>query len=216
MKKLRIFIVDDHPIFRRGLRDVICSDSGMEVVGDAGDGSAALGQIKSLRPEIAILDIQVPGINGLELCQGLRGLKPPVSVIMLTLQDQESTFNAAMDAGAQSYLLKENAAQEVIAAIRAVASGNVYFSPSIARFLVTRRQRASALREEKTGLKTLTPTERLVLRLVGENKTNREIGEELCISHRTVETHRARICDKLDLHGNRALLQFAMQHRSEV
>jgi DNA-binding NarL/FixJ family response regulator len=216
MKRTRVFIVDDHPIFRRGLREVINADASIEVIGEAGDGSTAFEQIKSSRPDIAILDIHLPGMSGLELCQSLQRLRPPVAVIMLTLHDQETTFNAALDSGAQSYLLKENAVQEVLSALQAVISGNIYFSPAVAHFMLTRRQRASALREQRTGLKALTPTERLVLRLVGENKTNRQIGEDLCISHRTVETHRSHICEKLDLHGNRALLQFALEHRSKL
>jgi DNA-binding NarL/FixJ family response regulator len=216
MKKTKVFVVDDHPIFRRGLRDVILGEPGLEVVGEAGDGKTALEQIKATRPDVAILDVHLPDMDGLEVCLALQRLHPPVPVVMLTLQDQESTFNAAMDAGAQSYLLKENAVQEVIQAVRAVIAGNIFFSPAVARFMLTRRQRASALREEKSGMNALTPTERLVLRLVADNKTNKEIGGELCISHRTVETHRTHICEKLNLQGPRALLQFAMEHKSEL
>lgn len=216
MKKTKVFVVDDHPIFRRGLRDVIHGESGMDVIGEAGDGQSALDQMRKTPPEVAILDIHIPALNGLEVCRALQRFNPPVAVIMLTLQDEESTFNAALDAGAQSYLLKENAVQEVIQALRAVTSGNVFFSPAVARYLLTRRQRISALREEKSGMAALTPTERLVLRLVADNKTNREIGEELCISHRTVETHRTHMLEKLKLQGPRALLQFAMEHRSEL
>jgi DNA-binding NarL/FixJ family response regulator len=215
-RKCRVFVVDDHPIFRCGLREVIGADPGFEVVGESGDGKAALEAIRAARVDIAVLDVDLPGMTGLELCAALQKSQPAIPTVMLTLHDEEGTFNAAMDAGAQCFLVKENAVQEVIAALRAVAGGNIYFSPSVAKFMLTRRQRTSALREQRTGLKSLTPTERLVLRLVADNKTNRAIGEELCMSPRTVETHRAHICEKLDLHGSRGLLHFALTHRSEL
>jgi DNA-binding NarL/FixJ family response regulator len=216
MNKTRVFIVDDHPIFRCGLREVISADPAMEVIGEAGDATSALTLIKSAHPSVAILDINLPDQSGLKVCEAVTQFEPAVSVIMLTLQNQESSFNSAMDAGAAGYLLKENAVQEVILAIRAVASGNIYFSPSMSKYFLTRRKRISALREEKKGLDALSPTERLILRLVSENKTNREIGEALCISSRTVETHRAHMCDKLNLRGSRALLHFAMENKSRL
>lgn len=216
MNRIRVLIVEDHPIFRSGLRDAVAANPEMEVVGEAADAKSAMALIKAVKPAIVLLDINLPDENGLKVCQTVTQFDPAPAVIILTMQNQESSFNAAMDAGASGYLLKENAAQEVIAAIRTVATGTIYFTPSVARYFVTRRQRISALRQERKGLAALSPTERLVLRLVSENKTNRQIGEALRISHRTVETHRAHIAEKLDLHGNRALLHFAMEHKSEL
>src|SRR5262249_55470158 len=138
------------------------------------------------------------------------------AVIVLTMSSEEGTFNAVMDAGAQGYVLKENAAGDVLIGLQAVAAGGVFISPSVAGFLTRRLQRVSALKEEKRGLGSLTPTERRILRLVAENKTNKEIGRQLFISHRTVETHRSHICEKLELSGNRALLKFAFDHKSEI
>ena len=135
---------------------------------------------------------------------------------MLTMHAEESTFNAAMDAGAQGYLLKDDAMEMVLLGLKAVASGGVYLSPAISGWLARRQGRASALKEEKTGLVALTATERRVLLLVAENKTNKEIGAELFISHRTVETHRSNICQKLQLEGAHKLIQFAIEHRSEL
>ena len=216
LDKIKVFIVDDHPLFRRGVRDVIEREPRFHIVGEAGDGETALAEIKKLKPAVALVDIQIPKLDGLQLVSALRGCRTPVAVIVLTMHSEESAFNAAMDAGAQGYILKDNATEDLVLGLKTVAGGGVYLSPSIAGTLLKRTRRASALREQKTGLKSLTPTERQVLRLVAENKTNREIGAELCMSHRTVETHRANICQKLELSGTRALFQFALEHRSEL
>ena len=214
--KTRIVIVDDHPIFRRGLKEIIESDRQFQVAGEAGDGETALQHIKALRPDVAIVDLHLPKMGGLQLVRATRSLAHPPAVIVLTMHGEEGTFNEAMDSGAQGYILKDNAISDVLVGLKAVAAGGIFISPSVAQFLSRRHQRASALKEEKKGLATLTPTERRVLRLVAENKTNKEIGRELFISHRTVETHRSHICEKLELSGNRALLKFAFDHKSEI
>ena len=214
--KKRIVIVDDHPIFRRGLKEIIESDARYIVAGESGDGQTAFQQIKSLKPDVAVVDLNLPKISGLEVVRAVRALPQPPIVLVLTMQADEGTFNAAMDAGAQGYMLKENAVSDVLAGLKAVAAGGIFISPSVAQFLVRRHQRTSALKEQKKGLAALTPTERRILRLVAENKTNKEIARELFISHRTVETHRSHICEKLELSGNRALLAFAFEHRSEI
>jgi DNA-binding NarL/FixJ family response regulator len=214
--KKRIVIVDDHPIFRRGLKEIIDSDAKYVVAAEAGDGESAIQQIKSIKPDVAVVDLNLPKITGLEVVRAVRGLPHPPVVVVLTMQADEGTFNAAMDAGAQGYLVKENAVSDVLAGLKAVAAGGVFISPSVAHFLLRRHHRASALKEQKKGLAALTPTERRILRLVAENKTNKEIAGELFISHRTVETHRSHICEKLELSGNRALLAFAFEHKSEI
>jgi len=214
--KTSVIIVDDHPIFRRGLREIINGDPQFAVAGEAGDGESALRQVISLKPDVVVLDLHLPKIGGLELVRAIRALAHPPSVIVLTMHGEESMFNAAMDGGAQGYILKENAISDALVGLKAVASGGIFISPSVAAYLTRRHQRSSSLKEEKKGLATLTPTERRVLRFVAENKTNKEIGRELFISHRTVETHRSHICEKLDLSGNRALLKFAFDHRSEL
>jgi DNA-binding NarL/FixJ family response regulator len=211
-----VLIVDDHPIFRRGLKEIIEADSQFAVVAEFGDGETALREIKALKPEVVVLDLHLPVIGGLELVRALRSLSHPPAVIVLTMHSEEAMFNAAMDGGAQGYVLKDNAADDALAGLKAVAAGGVFISPSVARYLMRRHQRATALKLEKKGLGALTPTERRILRLVAENKTNKEIGSELFISHRTVETHRSHICEKLELSGNRALLKFAFDHKSDI
>jgi DNA-binding NarL/FixJ family response regulator len=214
--KIRILFADDHPIFRQGLRQVLESDSRLAVVGEVGDGASALEQIKLLKPDIALLDLDLPMLNGLDLVPRLRHLKPPVEVVVLTMCKEESIFNAALDRGVKGYILKDNAVSDVVNGIIAVAHGEVYLSPSISGYLLRRSQRAAALVQQNPGLDSLSPMERRVLKLLSGNKTSKEIGEELFISHRTVETHCANIRTKLDLRGAHRLLQFAIEHKSDL
>jgi DNA-binding NarL/FixJ family response regulator len=214
--RTRIYLVDDHPIFRLGLRQIIQADSTFDVVGEAGDDGTAAAGITRLKPDIAIVDVGLPKNGGLALVRSLRSACPGLACIMLTMNAEESTFNAAIEAGAQGYILKDDALDLVTLGLRAVAAGTIFLSPAISGWLVRRQQRVSVLKETKTGLAALTPTERLVLLLVRENKTNKEIAAELFVSHRTVETHRSNICAKLGLQGSHKLLQFAIEHRSEL
>ena len=214
--KITVYIVDDHPVFRHGLKQIIQSDEAFLVVGDAGDDTTALAEIPKLKPQMVVVDVRIPKQGGLELVRKLRSLQPGTSCIMLTMHAEESIFNAAMDAEALGYILKEDALELVILGLKAVAAGTIYLSPKIAGWLMRRQRRTSALKEVKAGLTSLTPTERRILHLVAENKTNKQIAAELFISHRTVETHRSKICEKLELQGAHKLLQFAIEHRSEL
>ena len=211
-----VYIVDDHPVFRHGLRQIVETDPAFRVVGEAGDGATALAQMSKVPPAVAIIDVNLPQLGGVALVRSLQELRPPPACLMLTLDSEESTFNAALDAGASGYILKEDALDLVLLGLKAVAAGTVFLSPRISGWLLRRQQRVAALREKHTGLTSLTATERSVLQLVGDNRTNKEIGRELCISHRTVERHRSNICRKLDLQGPHKLLQFAIEHRSEL
>jgi two-component system response regulator DegU len=214
--KIRILFADDHPIFRQGLRQVLESDSRLAVVGEVGDGASALEQIKLLKPDIALLDLDLPKLNGLDLVPLLQNLKPPVEVVVLTMCKEESIFNAALDRGVKGYILKDNSVSDVVNGIIAVAHGEVYLSPSISGYLLRRSQRAAALVQRNPGLASLSPMELRVLKLLCGNKTSKEIGEELFISHRTVETHCANIRTKLDLRGAHRLLQFAIEHKADL
>lgn len=211
-----VFIVDDHPVFRHGLKQIIEADAAFKVVGEAGDGVRALEEIEKASPSIAIVDVGLPRMGGIALVRSLRKLQPAPTCLMLTLSSDEGTFNAAMDAGASGYILKEDALDLVQLGLKAVAVGTIFLSPKISGWLLRRQERASALRQEFSGLAGLTATERRVLQLVGENQTNKEIAGELCMSHRTVEKHRSNICKKLGLQGTNRLLQFAVEHRSEL
>jgi DNA-binding NarL/FixJ family response regulator len=214
--RIKVIIVDDHPLFRQGLRQVVEADPRFELVAEAGDGASALRLIQQHAPDIAVLDVNLPDESGLELARKLQARKSRIRVIMLTMHKEEETFNQAMDLGVRGFVLKENAIQDILNGIVAVAHGEHYLSPSISGYLVRRHNRSEELAVRKPGLDDLTKAERRILKLIAEKKTSKEIAAELFISPRTVEAHRANICDKLDLRGSHSLLQFALENRSSL
>ncbi len=211
-----IFIVDDHPIFRAGLKSVLEAEPSLCVLGEAGDAATALALIRKEPPRVVVVDIELPGMDGLGLTRELLRVEPVPSVIVLTMFKQEPMVNAALDAGVSGYVLKDNAVTELINAVRTVAQGEVYLSPAISGYLLKRRQRREALTEARPALGDLTPKERHILRLTASGLSCKEIASELSISHRTVETHRNNIARKLNLRGDHRLLQFAIEHRNEL
>lgn len=214
--KIKVLIVDDHPLFRSGLRQVIESDPALELIAETGDGGVALGLIQERKPDVAVLDVNIPGLTGLEVAARLQGKSLPTQLIILTMHKDEETCNRALDMGVKGYVLKENAVEEILKAIAAVAGGEHYLSSTISGYLVRRRGRAETLAKKKPGLDDLTKAERRILKLIAEKKTSRQIGTELFISPRTVEAHRANICAKLELTGSHSLLQFALENRSAI
>ncbi|MCB1128057.1 MAG: response regulator transcription factor [Verrucomicrobiae bacterium] len=212
----RILIVDDHPIFREGVKQVLAAAMGVTVVGEARDGPEALSLVESLIPDVVLLDLSMPGPHGLDLIEPLRGGGRRGHVVVLTMHREDQAVCAALDRGAEGYVLKESAAETLVQAIQTVLRGEVYVTPVLAGALVRRSNRSRRLHQEQPGLDQLTPTERRVLKLVAASHTSREIAARLFVSPRTVETHRAHICEKLGLHGNHALLQFAIEHRAEL
>jgi len=216
MSEIRIVIADDHPIFRKGLRGTIETDPTLKIIAEAEDGAQALELIQTLKPEIAILDMEMPHKDGFEVIQEIQEKKLPVLVIFLTMYKDERFFNAAMNRGAKGYVLKESAVNDIITGIKAVASGQHFISPLLSTYLLNRHQRTASLAVQKPGLSNLTPAEREVLRLIAANKTSKQIAGELFIAVRTVEKHRANISEKLELRGSHALLNFALEHKSEL
>jgi DNA-binding NarL/FixJ family response regulator len=211
----RVLIVDDHPIFRQGLRSLLEKIPDLSVVGEAGTHSAGLDLLEQLRPEVAVVDLNLGAGSGLELVTRCRAMSPPVAAVVLTLHREHSTFEAALQAGAAAYVLKENASEEVLQAIRSVAAGGFFLSNGLREF-VGRRTDELPAPNQPGRLAALTPTERRVLRLIGANRTTKEIAHELCISPRTVDTHRAHIGERLKLRGAQALLRFALENRAEL
>lgn len=215
MKDLQItvLIADDHPVFRRGLHQIIETDPALKVVADAGDGKEAIRKIRELKPNVAVLDVDMPGCDGLEVVRHINEEKLPVGVVLLTMYKEERFFNAAMEAGVKGYVLKDSAIDEIFGAIRAVLKGENFISPALSTLLVKRATRNEPQRSE---LEQLTSAERRILKLVSEAKSNQQIADELFLSVRTVENHRANICLKLDLEGKNALLTYALTNKAEI
>ena len=214
--EIRLLIADDHPIVRQGMRQIIETDPALKIVAEVGDGAAALEQIRQTGAEIAILDMNMPQQDGLAVLREVRRAGLPTAVIFLTMHNDEATFNLALDAGAQGYVLKESAIAEIITCIKTVHAGHHYISPALTIYLVKRSQRAASSAGETSPVQQLTATERRVLKLLAAYKTSQEIADELCISVRTVNNHRAHIAEKLRLQGSHALLKFAVEHLAEL
>jgi len=212
----QIVIADDHSIFRKGLRAVIETEQGLRVIAEARDGEEAFRQIKELRPDIAVLDVDMPGIDGFHVVKELRRSRIPCEIIILTIHSEEDMFNEALSLGVKGYVLKDNSSTDIINAIQALRQGHHFTSPSITSQLIRHTERAAALGEKVTGVSDLTPTERRILRLIAEYKTSKQIADELCVHYRTIENHRTNISAKLGLHGSHALIKFALKHQPDL
>lgn len=213
-QRLRIIIADDHPVFRDGLINMIKNEEEIEIIGEAGDGEKALALINELKPDIALLDIHMPKMTGLQVLKEIKKKKIDIKTIFLSVYSDEDIFDEAMDNGISGYILKDSAISDIKDCIYAVAAGNYYISPSVSNFLVNRRDKMKRLESNKPALSELTKTELTVLRLIAEGKTSNEIGEELFISSKTVENHRTSINSKLNLKGTHSLIKFAIENKS--
>jgi DNA-binding NarL/FixJ family response regulator len=212
--EIRVVIADDHPIFRAGLKQIIESSPRFKVVGDAPDGQTALRLIEELRPDVIVLDINMPLLDGLETVNEIRQRRLPGEIVFLTMHSEEAMFNKALALGVKGYVLKDSATTDLVNCLNAVSGGQSYTSPAITAYLFKRAARRSD--SAQPGLADLTPTERNILRLIAAYKTSKEIADELHIHYRTVENYRSSICAKLNLRGSHALIKFALQHQAEL
>jgi two-component system response regulator NreC len=216
-------LVDDHDVVRTGLRSFLETQPGMVVVAEARNGEEALQRAAEVQPQIVLMDITMPGMDGLEATRRLKLLLPDCLVLALTVHEDKQYFMEMLGAGASGYVTKQAAADELVAGIRAVASGNVYLQPALARWLLEDYQRLArqvgiqprpqngAHSEEVVSLDTLSARERQVLELVAQGCNNQQIGVKLNLSHKTVARHRERIMSKLKMHSRTELVKFAIR-----
>lgn len=209
--EISIVIVDSHPIFRHGLRTLIEADPMLKVIGEANDGKSALAAVRTLQPDVVVLDIEIT-LDGLAVAVQLQEERLPVEPIFLTTYQDEILLQATIELGVKGFILKDDATSEVIECIKAVAAGETFFSPTLMGDFIARQNEA----KRPPVAKTLTPTERRVLSFVAETMSNKQIAERMAISIRTVEHHRSNICAKLELSGRNSLLAYALLHKSDL
>jgi two-component system response regulator NreC len=222
MQTIRLLLVDDHEVVRTGLKSYLDTQEGLEVVAEASNGHEAIARALEIRPDIVLMDITMPEMDGLECTRQLKALWPDASVLALTVHDDKFYFMEMLAAGASGYLTKQAAADELVQAIHTVAAGNVYLQPALARWLLDDYQRltqqlpaspdpAQNQTPETSGLDVLSQRERQVLEMVAQGMTNQQIGERLELSPKTIARHRERIMQKLNLHSRTELVKFAIQ-----
>jgi DNA-binding NarL/FixJ family response regulator len=210
--EISIVLADDHPVVRKGLKLSIEEDSRLKVVAEAGDGEAALALIKELSPQLAILDIDMPKLSGLDVARQVAKLGLATRIIFLSFHRDEDFFRDAMETGGKGYLLKDSATEEIVTAVHTVAGGQVFMSSAITLQLLQGNGAVSQTKDDSL-IRDLTPSERRILLLIADGLSSKEIGSELSIHYRTVENHRTNICRKLGIEGANALLRFAVQHK---
>lgn len=210
--KIRLLLVDDHQIVRAGLRMLFQAEADLEIVGEAESGEEAVRAVAALKPQVVIMDVAMPGMNGIEATRRIREISPETAVLALTMHEDEQYFFEMINAGAAGYIPKRAAPDDLVSAIRVVHQGNVFLYASLARFLVKDALERSAAdgNGEPHLLETLTPREREILTCIAEGRTNREIAEALVISPKTVDRHRENIMAKLNLHNRAELVKFAI------
>ena len=212
MSNITILIADDHHIFRKGVRSICSEDECIQIAGEASNGTEAYTLITRIKPDIALLDIDMPGMNGLEVAGKLRKDGINTKIVILTIYKDKAYFDEAMNLDIKAYVLKDNIANDLVDCIKQVAAGDYYISPSISSYLIESRKS----KKENTELDKLTAAEIEVLKRIAENKTSKQIADELFRSIRTIENHRNNIINKLTLKGPHALLLFALEHKAKL
>lgn len=210
-ESVRILVVDDHTIVRQGLKALLEAQPGFQVIGEADNGREAVKKAQELSPDVVIMDIAMPILNGLEATRQIKRVLPDTKVIALTMYNDEEYVFQILKSGASGYLIKETAAIELINAIRSIKMGNPFFSPAISRKIMESYLREDTEKKPKGESDKLTNREKEVLQLIAEGYTNNEIGNLMNISVKTVETHRAHIMSKLDIHDVAGLIKYAIK-----
>jgi two-component system, NarL family, response regulator NreC len=211
MKKIRILLADDHTVMRAGLRSLLERQPDLEVVGEAEDGRHAVELATALSPDVVVMDIAMPNLNGVEATAQIVSRRPQTAVVILSMHSDETYVMRTMKAGARGYLLKDSAEADLIRAIQAVSQGKSFFSPSISKMLVEDYVRLLEQKGMEDTYELLTTREREILQLLAEGKTNKEVALLLNLSPYTVETHRGHILQKLNLHSPTELVLYAVR-----
>jgi two-component system, NarL family, response regulator NreC len=211
MKKLRILLADDHIVMRTGLRALLERQPNLEVVGESENGRETVALAASLKPDVVVMDVGMPVLNGIEATQTIVTQNPTVAVVILSMHADESYVMRALKAGARGYLLKDSAAADLIGAIQAISQGKSFFSPKVSRILAEDYVRVLKQKGAVDTYDLLTSREREILQLLAEGKTNKEVATALNISPYTVETHRSHILQKLNLHNSAELVLYAVR-----
>jgi len=209
--KIRILVADDHTVIRRGIVGLLNAQPDMEVIDEAGTGREAVAKAQAVLPDVVLLDVAMPELNGLGATRMIKAQSPGVQVLILTMHDREDYLFQALRAGASGYVLKGADTEDLLAAVRSVARGEVYLYPPIAKELVSEYLRRVESGEDLASYDGLTDREREILQLIAEGKTAANIAEDLHISPHTVHSHRDNIMSKLDLHDRAALIRYAIR-----
>jgi len=207
--KLRVFLADDHAVVREGLKALINGQAGMEVVGEAADGRTACARAREMRPDVVVMDVSMPEMNGVQATRQLRSQCPDVKVLALTVHEERSYLRDLIEAGAAGYILKRSAAEDLVHAVQVVARGDVYLDPSVTAVVLGKLSRTRPP-NDSSGLE-LSDRETEVLQLIAQGHSNKEIAGRLKISIKTVETYKARSMEKLGLTGRADIVRFALQ-----
>jgi DNA-binding NarL/FixJ family response regulator len=211
MKTIRILLADDHTVVRKGLRLLLESHPGFQVIGDAADGRDAVSLAGEHTPDVVVMDVAMPGLNGIEAARQISAKLPHTAIVFLSMHSDESYVLKALKAGARAYLLKDSAEHDLIAAVIAVSEGKAFFSPAISKMMVEDYMRQMQERHIEDSYELLTTREREVLQLLAEGKNNKEVAAILNLSLYTVETHRGNILQKLNLHSGAELILYAIR-----
>jgi len=209
MSEIRVLLIDDHTLVREGIRNILEQDAGIEVAGEFANAREAIRRLKSLGPDVVLMDVRMPGLTGIQATAQIKQLSPRTKVLMLSMYDNDSYIRSSFQSGASGYLLKDAASQELIAAVRAAAKGESYLSPQIAKKMISGFQSKKSSQPVRTPFDTLTEREREILKLLAEGNSSKEISTLLDISLGTVRTHRGNLMGKLDAHNLSDLTRIA-------
>jgi len=208
----RVLLVDDHPLFREGVRALLSKASDIEVVGEAGDGKQAIELTEKLSPDVIVMDLVMPGMNGMQAAQHLHDHHPDIKILILSMYDDDEYIRQILKAGASGYVLKRSASDDLLRAIREVESGGSALHPTVAAKLIKDYVRRTKATDQKNSGSILTARESEVLKLIAEGQTNQQIADALGLGRKTIDTHRTNIMRKLDLHDVTGLVKYALRH----